>query len=79
MEYYWDRVLAYLNGPLGWLAILLFLLFLVLIFGTFYLLKFLSKYTYIFWPVRGCCQDGNTSSRTITEVKHLELKQFSDG
>ena len=25
------------------------------------------------------CQDGNTSSRNITEVKHLELKQFSDG
>ena len=23
--------------------------------------------------------DGNTSSRTITEVKHLELNQFSDG
>ena len=25
------------------------------------------------------CQDGNTSSRMITEVKHLELDQFSDG
>ena len=29
--------------------------------------------------VSGWCQDGNTSSRTITEVKHLELNQFSDG
>ena len=27
----------------------------------------------------GLCQDGNTSSRTITEVKHLELNQLSDG
>ena len=27
----------------------------------------------------GLCQDGNTSSHTITEVKHLELNQFSDG
>ena len=29
--------------------------------------------------VSGWCQDGNTSSRTITEVKHLELNQFSGG
>ena len=27
----------------------------------------------------GSCQDGNTSSRVIAEVKHLELNQFSDG
>ena len=27
----------------------------------------------------GLCQDGNTSSRVITEVKHLELNQLSDG
>ena len=27
----------------------------------------------------GLCQDGNTSSRVITEVKHLELNQFSVG
>ena len=25
----------------------------------------------------GLCQDGNTSSRVITEVKHLGLNQFS--
>ena len=29
--------------------------------------------------VSGWCQDGNTSSCTITEVKHLELYQCSDG
>ena len=28
---------------------------------------------------RGWCQDGNTSSRKITEVKHLELNRFSNG
>ena len=27
----------------------------------------------------GLCQDGNTSSRVITEVTHLELNQFSVG
>ena len=29
--------------------------------------------------VSGWCHDGSTSSRSITEVKHLELKQFSGG
>ena len=29
--------------------------------------------------VSGWCEDGNTSSRTITEVKQLELNQFSFG
>ena len=29
--------------------------------------------------VTGWYQDGNTISRTITEVTHLELNQFSDG
>ena len=29
--------------------------------------------------VSGLCQDGNTSSREITEVKHLELNQSSYG
>ena len=29
--------------------------------------------------VSGWCQDGNTSSRAITEVKHLELNQSSEG
>ena len=28
---------------------------------------------------RGLYQDGNTSYRASTEVKHLELNQFSDG
>ena len=28
--------------------------------------------------VSGWCQDGNTSSRVITEVQHLELNQPSD-
>ena len=31
------------------------------------------------WIVSGWCQDGNTSSRAITEVKHLELNQSSEG
>ena len=31
------------------------------------------------YSVSGWCQNGNTSSRAITEVKHLELNQFSDG
>ena len=29
--------------------------------------------------VSGRCQDGTNSSRTITEVKHLEFNQFPDG
>ena len=29
--------------------------------------------------VSGGCQDGSTSSRMITQVKHLELNQFSVG
>ena len=36
---------------------------------------------YIQWSshVSGWCQDGNTSSRAITEVKHLDLNQSSGG
>ena len=39
-------------------------------FGSF--IPYLSTFS-------GWCQYGNTSSRMVTEVKHLELKQFSDG
>ena len=38
-----------------------------------------KKSLMVIWSVSGWCQDGNTSSRTITEVKHLELNQFSVG
>ena len=32
----------------------------------------------VFVNKSGLYKDKNTSSRVITEVKHLELKQFSD-
>ena len=33
----------------------------------------------MFELISGRGQDGNSSSRAITEVKHLKLNQFSDG
>ena len=38
-----------------------------------------SRYRYLNVIVNVWCQDGNTSSRGMTEVQHLDLNQSSDG